>query len=100
MNDTLSTCNCQSWDTCEWSNETVNTMSTLPANSEVFKSNEAFFKKMICDGKSKKVYCCNRKAPTMSQMKMLATRSGLPSDEEVSKYVVDFIVIFIGSAVD
>ena len=71
-NDPLSTCNCQSWDKCEWSNETVNTMSTLPANSEAFKSNEAFFKKMICDEKSKKVYCCNRKAPTMSQMKILA----------------------------
>lgn len=72
LEETKSKCNCQAWNVCEWSKNAVNSIASLPSNHATRKDFESFFKELICEGKTRKVYCCNDKdAPTVAQMKIL-----------------------------
>ena len=74
---TESKCKCQSWDTCGWSKDMVNSISSLPSNHPTKKDFESFFKEFKCIGKQQEVYCCDGEdMPTIEQRKILQPSKG------------------------
>ena len=51
-------CQCQKFGTCAWSNQTVNQMAVIPKNMPLWKSLFQSFVVQICDRKERHVWCC------------------------------------------
>ena len=55
----VSGCQCESWETCSWSNKAMNLISGLPETHVTYRSVVKFLRNRICDFGTRNVYCCN-----------------------------------------
>ena len=68
----VSSCQCQNYSTCAWSNQVVNQLSVIPKNLPWHKYLTRQFQVQICDRKKRHVwYCRNKEQARGSELEIL-----------------------------
>ena len=92
LNETKTTCRCEDWAKCDWSNRLVNQLASLNNNHPFYKSSVTFFKKQICNRQKQQNWCCRGgDYAKESELQILKPAIEQAPEQVVSIFILKFL---------